>query len=518
MAYSYYDNTGIVALQKFIALRKIILPCTFLILFTSLLSCRKTNSASAPAEDAFSLAETGSIDLGDAGASEISAYDPSTKKLFVVNNSAVNKIDVVDLSNTSKPTLLTSIGLSAYGGFVNSLSIHSGKLAAAIENTNKQDAGKVVVFNTTDYAEIKAITVGALPDMVTYSPDGKYILTANEGEPSDNYANDPTGSVSIISTTDYSVISLDFSGFASQVGTLSAAGLRIFGVGNNFAKDIEPEYVTISSDSKTAWVTLQENNGIAKIDLDTKVITNIFPLGFKNYMLDNYRMDISDRDNAIAFNKNWNVKGMFQPDAIAVVNAGIPLLFTANEGDAREYTALTEVKRVKDVNLDPLSFPNSSVLKQDANMGRLNITTTRGDTDGDGDFDELYSFGARSFSIWNGNTGELVYDSKNDLDARIAADGLYDDGRSDDKGTEPEGLTIGQIGDRNYLFIGLERADAIAMYDITNPYYPLFIKTFRTGDGPEGVLFIPAKDSPNGKSLLVVSNENDGLIKIYSTK
>lgn len=479
-------------------------------------ACKKGADVLAPVEDALAFTEIGSIDLGDQGASEISAYDAGTKKLFVVNNSTVNRIDVVDLSNPAIPVFKEAISLSSYGGFVNSLSVHEGKLAAAIEAINKQDAGKVVVFNTTDLAEIKVIPVGSLPDMVTYSPDGKYILTANEGEPSGDYSNDPSGTVSVITTADYGVVNIDFSSFSTQLPTLAADGFRIFGMGNNFMKDIEPEYIAVSPDSKTAWVTLQENNGIARIDLTSKRVTGIFPLGFKNYSLDNYRMDISDRDNVISFTKNWNVKGMFQPDAIAVLQANIPLLFTANEGDAREYAAFAEVKRIKDVSLDPNIFSNSSILKQDANMGRLNITTTKGDTDGDGDFDELYSFGARSFSIWNGNTGALIYDSKNELDTRIAADGLYDDGRSDDKGCEPEGLTIGQVGNRTILFVGLERADAIIMYDISNPYNPVFIKTLKTGDGPEGVMFIPAAQSPSGKSLLIVSNENDGVVKVFA--
>jgi hypothetical protein len=196
----------------------------------------------------------------------------------------------------------------------------------------------------------------------------------------------------------------------------------------------------------------------------------------------------------------------------------VPLLFTANEGDAREYAAYAEVKRIKDITLDPFRFQDAAVLRQDANLGRLNITSSQGDTDGDGDFDELYSFGARSFSIWNGQTGELVYDSKNELDIACSAAGLYDDGRSDDKGSEPEGLCIGKVGNKTILFIGLERADALAMYDITYPYYPVFIKVLRTGDAPEGLLFIPADKSPNGRSLVLVSSENDGLVKVFSTK
>ncbi len=482
------------------------------------LSCKKGIETPVPVEDAFSIAEIGSIDVGDLGAAEISAFDPVTKRLFIVNNSTVNKIDVVDLSNPANPVYLQSIGLSTYGGYVNSLDVHDGKLAAAIEASVKQDPGKVVVFDCNTYNEIKVIPVGALPDMITYSPDGKFILTANEGEPNDTYTIDPIGSVSIITVPEYAVTTVDFSSFSSSLTTLRSQGFRVFGPGNNFARDIEPEYITVSADSKTAWVTLQENNAIAQIDLNTKAAVKIMPLGYKHYGLNPYKMDLSDRDNTIAFNKTWNVKGIFQPDAIAVLPYNVPLLFTANEGDAREYTGYAEVKRIKDITLDPFRFQDAAVLRQDANLGRLNITTSQGDTDGDGDFDELYSFGARSFSIWNGLTGELVYDSKNELDMACSAAGLYDDGRSDDKGSEPEGLCIGKVGNKTILFIGLERADAMAMYDITYPYYPVFIKLLRTGDAPEGLLFIPADQSPNGKSLVLVSSENDGLVKVFSTK
>ena len=182
-------------------------------------------------------------------------------------------------------------------------------------------------------------------------------------------------------------------------------------------------------------------------------------------------------------------------------NGGLPFLFTANEGDVREYDAFAENKRIKDLSLDPTAFPDGIDLKKEANLGRLNVTTTMGDTDGDGDYDELYSFGARSFSVWNGYNGKLVYDSKNELDAKAIEAGKYDDGRSDDKGAEPEGVTLGYVGKKVIAFVGMERADAVALYDVTNPYYPTFIKLLPTGDAPEGLLFIPAKDSPTKKSL-----------------
>ncbi|MGZ5286147.1 MAG: choice-of-anchor I family protein [Flavisolibacter sp.] len=495
--------------------RKILLPALAVFI---LVSCGKNDTPHVH-EDLSSFSEISSITIGGKGAAEISAYDPLTKKLFVVTNLGVTtRIDVINLVSPSLPVLIDYIDISPYGGGVNSVSVSEGKLAAAIEGFVKTDPGKVVVFRTTDYAVVKQVPVGALPDMIAYSYDGKYILTANEGEPNDSYTIDPIGTVSIISVKDnYSVVNLDFASFAPQLPMLRTKGLRVFGPGANFAQDIEPEYLTISSDSKTAWVTLQENNAIAKINIQSKTITDIFPLGFKSYHISQNEIDPSDKDGGILPDK-WKVKGMYQPDGIAVFESmNKPFLFTANEGDVREWGSYKENERVKDLDLDDIAFPNEATLKTEAKLGRLNVTKTLGDAGLDNDYDELYSFGARSFSIWNGLNGHQVYDSKNQLEQKCIEAGYYDDNRSDDKGVEPEGITIGYVGRKVVAFIGMERADAVAIYDITNPHQPRFIKLLSTGDAPEGILFIPAQLSPAGKSLLVVSSEDDGSVKIYTT-
>ena len=145
----------------------------------------------------------------------------------------------------------------------------------------------------------------------------------------------------------------------------------------------------------------------------------------------------------------------------------------------------------------------------------MKYTITNGDLDDDDDLDQLWTYGARSFSIWNGETGELVWDSGNQLEVQAEALGLYDDGRSDDKGVEPEGVALGTIDGMIYAFIGLERADAVAVYDVTNPQAPVYIRMLETGDAPEGLVFIDAADSPSGSPLLVVSSENDGTIKVF---
>lgn len=498
---------------------------------------RTETAAFAAKENPENFALLSTTVIGGLGAAEISAYDKKSRKLFVVNNTAGNnRIDVLDFSDPAHPLPLTSIPVSRYGGLVNSVAAHDGHVAAAIEAIPKTAAGKVVVFNTADYAEIKVITVGALPDDVKYSPDGKLIVTANEGEPSPDYTMDPLGTISVISVKDnYAAVTLDFAGFAAMEASLKSRGLRKFGPGASFAQDMEPEFVTISSDSRTAWVTLQENNGIAKVDLRNKRIIEIFPLGFKNYNLAGNSIDPSDRPlGTIAFN-NWPVYGMYQPDGIAVLDTKIkegetdnddlaakdgnriPYLFTANEGDARDYAGFSEEVRVGSgsVILSPAVFPNAASLKLVQNLGRLNITNTLGRTGIGNEYNALYSFGARSFSVWNGNTGLMVYDSKNTLEQKVVQAGRYDDDRSDSKGVEPEGIAIGQVGKKMLAFVGLERVDAVAIYDVTDPTQPRFLQLLATGDAPEGVLFIDAKDSPNGRSLLLVSSEGDGVVKVY---
>ncbi|MCE7073060.1 MULTISPECIES: choice-of-anchor I family protein [Dyadobacter] len=460
--------------------------------------------------------EVASIDLGGTAASEISAYDPASRRLFTVNNESAAKVDVMDLSAFPVVSRLQSIDISSLGGVANSVAVSDGKLAIALEATNKQANGSVIVMNTATLATIKQVTVGALPDMVTFSPDGKYIVTANEGEPNADYTVDPEGSVSIINVNEnYSVKTLSFGSFASSYNQLAADGFRVFGPGASFAQDIEPEYVAISGDSKKAFVTLQENNGIAELDLTSGTILKLHPLGTKDISKLVNAMDASDKDSKVAL-ATWPVRSFYLPDAIAPFSVnGSDYLITANEGDAREYTAFDEQKRVSALKLDATAFPDAVNLQKPENLGRLRVTSTRGDIDNDGDYDVLYGFGGRGFSIFNAASGQLVFDSGSMLEQEAIQAGIYDDDRSDDKGVEPEGVTIGMIDNKPVAFIALERVDAVAAYDLSNPMAPKFLQMIKTGDAPEGVLYIAPAKSPNGKGVLVTSNEGDGTVKFY---
>lgn len=489
------------------------------------------------------VAGTYSSGLFDEGAAEIAAYDRSSRRLFVTNASA-NSVDVLNIRNIRKPRLKFTIDLSPYGGGVNSVAVKDGIVALAVEAEVKQDPGSVVFFDV--YGNyLSEVEAGALPDMVTFTPDGLKVLVANEGEPDDAYTNDPLGTVSIIdlsagiaNLTQDDVTTVDFTGFDGE----DVSPVRIFGPGASVSQDLEPEYIAVSEDSSTAWVTLQENNAIATIDLENGLVTSLTGLGVKNHNSITNGLDASDKDDEIAI-KAWPVVGMFQPDSIARFTVDDQeYLVIANEGDARDYDGFSEEARVKDEGddfiVDEEAYPDIEELKENENIGRLKITTATGDTDGDGDIDILHAYGARSFSILN-SEGEMIYDSGSEFERIIAEVNPENfnsgndendsfDSRSDDKGPEPEGLTTGTVYGRTYAFIGLERDGGIMVYDISTPASPHFVQYISNrnfdgdpeagtaGDlGPEGLLFISAADSPNRQPLLVVTNEISGTTTIY---
>ena len=564
------------------------------------------------------LEKIGGYSTGQFGvsAAEIPAFDAASKRLFVVN-AQLGAVDVLDLSNPTNPTKINVLDATAIlaGAEINSVAVFNGIVAVAIQAPVKTDPGRMALYRAADLSLISSVTIGALPDMVTFTPDGKTVLVANEAEPSDDYQVDPEGSVSVIDVRDPAnpvVRTATFTAFNGQEATLRAQGVRIYGPGATAAKDLEPEYIAVSADGTTAWVTLQENNALAKLDIATATITSVLPLGFKDHGVAGNELDASDTDGATINIRNWSgVRGMYLPDSMASYSAGgQTYLVTANEGDARAWgednaaywagdatKGFVEEFRVKHlINkngwagragddlppqlnalaagglLDPATFGYCGAIagdpvgcRADDALGRLNISWTMGyRTNPDGSpmmfsaagaadpggnrlmYDNLYSYGARSFSIWNAN-GTLVWDSGSAIekflesaDCKLGKDrsipcatyfnsghdeGDAKDSRSDAKGPEPEGLALGKIGNKTFAFIGLERMGGVLVYDITNPAAPTRVDYLNTRDewltdppdlatagdlGPEGLVFIAAKDSPNGKPLLVVGNEVSG--------
>ncbi|MEZ4287756.1 MAG: choice-of-anchor I family protein [Polyangiales bacterium] len=508
-----------------------------------------------PGRDGFAsayLEKLGTFETGafDESAAEIVAFDAASARAFVVNG-ADKTVDILDVSNPSAPTLISQIDVTAAGtdlGGANSVDVYDGTLAVAIEADPKQNAGLVAFYQVSDATLLGTAPAGALPDMLTFSPDGNKVLVANEGEPNDDYDIDPEGTITVIDVSvgfaSATATQLNFNTFDADIAGLRQSGVRIFGPGASVSQDLEPEYIAVSPDSSMAWVSLQENNALAVVDLNTLSITDVLPLGTKNHSIAGFELDASDRDNAINI-MSWPVLGMFQPDSIAAYESnGRVYLVTANEGDARDYAGFSEEVRIADVTLDPTVFPTAMFLQDDANLGRLQVTNTLGDEGDDDDFDALYAFGARSFSIWDTETGTMVFDSGSDFEVITAQrlgsmfntsnDENEGDSRSDAKGPEPEALAIGDIDGQTFAFIGLERTGGIMVYNIENPENPVFCSYMPARDfsvdfddtnfelagdlGPEGIEFVSADNSPTGENMLLVANEVSGTTTLYTIR
>jgi|LGVF01.1.fsa_nt_gb hypothetical protein len=509
----------------------------------------KTAALPAPAEPPaasimLSKLSTYATGVFDKGAAEIVAHDPASQKLFVVNG-FTNGIDVLSLDGSGNITKESTIDLAAYGAAPNSVAVNNGIVAVAVEADQKQDPGTVVFFDT-DGTYQNHVTVGALPDMVTFTPDGRKVLIANEGEPNGSYDNDPEGSVTIIDISrgvaHLRVRTAGFVQFNDDIEDLRDAGVRIFGPNATVAQDLEPEYIAVSPDSRTAWVTLQENNALAELDLRRGRITRIMALRYKDHGALGSGIDAGNKDDSVNIATYANLFGMYQPDAAAsFLVGGENYIITANEGDAREYDTFDEEIKVSKLALDPTAFPNGDDLQNKEFLGNLKVTTEMGDIDDDGDYDALYAYGTRSFSIWKQNGASLqhVFDSGDHLEQLTAAvfpadfnsdndeNGSFDS-RSDNKGPEPEGVAVGIIKGRHYAFICLERIGGIMVYDVTDPVTPVFVQYINNRDfsgdaeagtagdlGPEGLTFIPALDSPTGSPMLAVANEVSGTTTLF---
>ncbi len=483
-----------------------------------------------------------SFDPSATGSStEISAYDPSTQRLYATS-AIQDRLDIIDFSNPALPVTIGTVDMAPYGG-ITSVAVRNGRVAVASPNVNEQLPGSVVFFDADGVFQSQ-VTVGALPDMITYSPDGSFIMTANEGQPNDDWSVDPEGSVSYIQVvaniTQAQVTTVDFTSFNANEAAVVASGVRKGSNIGTLSQNIEPEYIAISADGSTAWVTLQENNSIGVFDVATLSITGILPMGTKDMNAAGNGFDASDRSQSVLL-AQWPIKSFYIPDAIATFEqGGVSYLITANEGDEREYAAIDERTTVgaNGTLLDSNIFPHAAVLKEDHNLGRFRISNQHGDLDNDGDYDELYSVGSRSFSVWNAQSGALVYDSGSDFEQITAADPIFGGvfnadnenntfkARSRAKGPEPEGVAVASINGKQYAFVCLERTGGLMAYNLDNPASPQFEDYLNTrnpamygGDnGAESVNVIPGAQSPDGLTYIVVANELSGTLSIFRAR
>ncbi len=537
----------------------------------------------------------------DESAAEIVAYHPDSKTAYLVNSNS-KAVDVVDLSDVTAPTITSTLDVAgdvetavdalSEGdlGAVNSVDVSGDYMAVAIEADTKQDTGYIAFYNV-DGTFVSAVAAGALPDKVGFSPDGKYAVVANEGEPNDDYSVDPAGTITVIDVSGgfdiATAATADFTDFNAGGSKELTGPVRISAKAESVAQDLEPEFIAFSADSTTAFATLQENNAVAIIDLASAEVTTVLGIGFKDYGLPGNEIDASNKDDGVNLN-SWSIFGTYMPDGFDAYDVnGVTYLVTANEGDGREYVSdatdeadcttqggflfddgdcfhyLDEI-RVKD--LDASQFTEDLVAKLGADfqdqdkLGRLKVITDLGLEDSSACttlattgqpiafpeetpvagcvYENLYSFGSRSFTIWDTSTGRAVFDSGSEIE-RITAqqlggafnasnDSNDGDDRSDDKGPEAEAVEIASIKSNTFAYIALERVGGVMVYNITNPQNAQFVQYINPRDftvadgvvednmagllGPEDLKFITQDDD----MYLLVSNEVSGTLSVYS--
>ncbi|AIF99812.1 alkaline phosphatase [Alteromonas australica] len=527
--------------------------------------------------------------LGNQTAAEIVQYHADTQTIYATNGD-INTIAVIAAGSDNIPTsamddpigttnlTVTDITLpeevdGVTLGSLTSIAISGDLMAVAVPADTKTDNGYVLFYNGLDSSSpvfLDQVEVGALPDMVTFTPDGGKVLVANEGEPSSDYTVDPEGSISVINILasgepEESASTISFTDFNDEQETLLSQGMMfpnpsgrtINGVeiATTVAQDLEPEYITATND--IAYVSLQENNGIAVVDLEDLSV-EIVGLGVKSWS--GLNIDIQE-DGSVSFGQYEGLYGVYQPDTIANYTwKDATFVVTANEGDAREYffdaddedaclTAgglefdeddgcLAYLDEVKVEDLTAEANSELATLQANGEADDLRVTIGMGDADGDGEYDAAYAYGARSFTIWDQN-GLVVFDSGDDFERITASvhgelfnngdDENEGDSRSENKGPEPEALTVGVVGDRTYAFIGTERMGGIFVYDVTNPYDVEFSEYIINRDltegldaddgigdlAPESLVFVSADDSATGVPLLLVGNEVSGTVTVW---
>ena len=469
----------------------------------------------------------------DTSAAEIVSYDSCTDKLYVVNAQA-QKVDVLSMNADSAPTSEGSIDLQSAAtasginiGAANSVSTHQGLVAVAIENANKQQNGIIALYRSDTLELITTYTAGALPDMVSFSKDGRYIASANEGEPNADYSIDPEGSVTLVDLSSgplqATVTQIDFKAFNQGQPRHQELTdkVRISGPSATVAQDLEPEYLTFADNGKL-YVALQENNALAAIDVATAEVDAILGLGGKPW--DSAQLDASNKDKNIGNLQNYAMlEGLYMPDSITSYSVdGNTYIVTANEGDGREYGIKTTQKECDDKGFEwdgddykgtenyttekdfciayvdevrgkklyvDANHPLAGALKDNKQLARLKVIKPQGTLAAD---QKVQAFGSRSFSIWD-ESGELVFDSGDDF-ARIVLEqdpanfnstndnNQSGDDRSDDKGVEPEAIEVAEINGKHYAFVGLERQGGIMVYDVTQPKNASFISYLNNRD------------------------------------
>jgi predicted extracellular nuclease len=386
-----------------------------------------------------------------------------------LTNAGDGSVDILDVSNVLQPSLTQRItGFSE----LNSLALHPTQdYFLAVAGSSKPAAapviGKVRAYRISDGTLLAEADTGILPDSIDISPDGKWAVVANEAESEAVNDNGGPGSLTVINLSGFdpdlsNTLEVVQVALPSQNGTPGFSTNRIDDIGrlpiDNTPGTLEPESVAFSSDSQYAYITLQENNGLVRIKLADQSLS-FFGLGQTTHVVDS--------TNGNGYNPNSQLTMFREPDGVAIFEINGQRYFaTADEGDTRDDIAPA------------------------VTSGRLR--------------------GGRTVSIFNADTGELLGDTGNQIDALSARMGIYPDNRSDRGGSEPEVLDATVFAGRALVAVGLERANAIALVDVTDPVAPHVFQAITSGVGPEGVKFV----EQDGQLFVLSANEVDGTVTI----
>ena len=488
----------------------------------------------------------------DGGVMEIVDYNTVTGWAYAVNGQTgnVTAIAVKDMADSESVDLLDGNDIDVksiveancegftYGDMTSvAVSADGTKLAAAVQAEGYADNGRVAVFTCNADGTLtfeQAYETGVQPDMVTFTPDDSRILTANEGEPREGYADgavDPAGSVTVITVADGTAVNVDFTAYDSneERQKLVDAGI-VMKKDTVPSEDLEPEYIAAGND--TAYVTLQEANAIAVIDLDSLKVEGIYSAGYEDYSTT--AVDIDKKDEAYNPAVYESLRGIRMPDGVALYSVdGVDYIVTANEGDSREWgDYLNEDER--DFG-DGQTSPLGKITAENSGLTGKVVFFDSSDYDGLGSGLD-YVFGGRSFTVFRADKSGLteIYDSGSDFEAKTAEyipenfncsnDDKSLDDRSGKKGPESESITVGTVGERTYAFIGLERVGGVMVYDITDPAETVYVNYINSrdfsediagDDSPEGLCFIPAADSADGNAYLLAACEVSGTVAAY---
>ena len=482
------------------------------------------------------MQKAGGITLGtpnaDGGVAEIVSFNADTNRAYVVNGqeSVLNifdvkadgsfgeaeKLNIQELMKAKDPAF-------AYGDMTSvAVDTETDRIAVALQDADYTKPGRIAVLNYENEI-VSVYTAGVQPDMVAFAAGGRYILTADEGEPREGYGagtSDPAGTVTVADTQTGEVRQAGFAAFGAE--ELAASGVlfnRINGEILSAEFDLEPEYIAVSGG--TAYVALQEANAVALLDIEAAQFTKVLPLGFKDYSKEENAVDLNDEDGTYAPKTYNNTYGVYMPDGIAVYEAeGKTYILTANEGDAREWGDFCdEEKREGIASTDGTVLPNKV---------RVLDNTCKAGIPAEGN----YLYGGRSFSIFAvAEEGlSIVYDSANEFEAKtfqylpayynVSNDDVELESRTAKKGIEPEAVTLAAVNGRTYAFIALERIGGIMAYDITDPAEAAFVNYINTRDfndaltgdvAPEGLAVLAREESV----YLLAAFEVSGTVASY---